>query len=370
MNLISKSKSLSSSVLILVCLLIAPGQAQTPKPKISSEQQIQQRVDRLLRQMTVEEKVGQMMQYFQLTPDTSAAEEKARKGTAGSFLFVTDPVAINRLQHAAVDGSRMHIPLIFGFDVIHGWRTIFPVPIAMAASWDPKLVEQAQTIAAKEASASGINWTFGPMVDIARDARWGRIVEGAGEDPFLGAAMAAAHVRGLQGDHVGAPGHLLATVKHFGAYGAAEGGRDYDATYVPDVLLWNVYFPPYKAAVDAGAGAVMSAYQDLNDVPATGNSFLLQDVLRKTWGFKGFVVSDASAVFNLTTHGFARDTKDAAYRAIKAGVDMEMGFPELYIPANATPENKEAFTIPGQHAYDVALSDLVKEGKVSIAELD
>ena len=320
--------------------------------------------------MTVEEKAGQMMQYFQFLPVTTQAEEIARQGKAGSFLFMTDPKAINRVQHAAVDGSRLHIPLIFGFDVIHGWRTIFPVPIAMAASWNPNLVEQVQTAAAAEARASGVHWTFAPMVDIARDARWGRIVEGAGEDPYLGAAMARAQVRGFQGPQLGAPNHLIATVKHFAAYGAAEGGRDYDATYVPDTLLWNVYFPPYKSAVEAGAGTVMSAYQDLNDVPATGNKWLLTDVLRNTWHFNGYVVSDASAVFNLTTHGYARNPEDAAYKAFSAGVNMEMGFPDLNLPANSLLGNKEPVKRPGEHTYDTSLPALVKAGRISETDLN
>jgi len=366
----------SVAVLLFTVLVHLQLEAQTQAKKSAAQgeevfgRQIKARVDKLLKQMTVEEKIGQMMQYFQLTPDTTAAEERARKGQVGSYLFVTDPAAINRLQRAAVDGSRLKIPLIFGFDVIHGWRTIFPVPIAMAASWDPKLVEQAQTVAAKEARAAGIQWTFAPMVDIARDARWGRIVEGAGEDPFLGSAIAQAQVRGFQGTRIGEPERLIATVKHFAAYGAAEGGRDYDATYVPDVLLWNVYFPPYKAAIDAGAGSVMSAYQDLNDVPATGNTFLLQDVLRKMWKFDGLVVSDAASVFNLTTHGFARDANDAAYRALKAGVDMEMAFPELNIPANPQMGLKEPIIMPGLHTYDVALQSLLKSGKITEADLD
>jgi beta-glucosidase len=360
-----RSRLFFPTTLVLFFLIAFPIQAQQ-----STDAQIDQRVTKLLQQMTVEEKAGQMMQYFHFLPDTSAAEEKARKGTAGSFLFVTDPKAINKIQHAAVDGSRLHIPVIFGFDVIHGWRTIFPVPIAMAASWNPKLIEQVQSTAAQEASASGINWTFAPMVDIARDARWGRIIEGAGEDPFLGSAIARAQVRGFQGDHVGAPQHLLATVKHFAAYGAAEGGRDYDATYVPDTLLWNTYLPPYKAAVDAGAGSVMSAYQDLNDVPATGNRWLLHDVLRTNWGFKGFVVSDASAVYSLTVHGYARDPKDAALKALNAGVNMEMGFPDMTIPAGSPMGNQEDVPLPGQHTYDSEIPTLVKAGRISSTTLD
>src|SRR5690242_8432749 len=194
----------------------------------------------------------------------------------------------------------------------------------MAASWDPKLIEQVQTVAAKEARASGIHWTFAPMVDIARDARWGRMVEGAGEDPYLGAAMARAQVLGFQGKQPGAPDRVLACVKHFAGYGAAEGGRDYDSSYVPEEELWNVYLPPFKAALDAGVGSVMSAYMDLNDVPASGNSFLLQHVLRETWGYQGFVVSDAVAVSNLVTHGYARDLQDAGYKAFTAGLNMDM----------------------------------------------
>lgn len=238
--------------------------------------------------------------------------------------------------------------MIIGFDVIHGFRTIFPVPLAMAASWDTALVEQAQTIAAREARAVGIHWAFAPMVDIARDPRWGRIVEGAGEDPFLGSAIAAAQVRGFQGAYVGSPDHILACVKHFAGYGAADGGRDYDSSYISDAALWNVYLPPFQAAVDAGAASLMSAYMDLNDVPATANHFLLEEVLRRDWGFRGFVVSDAFAVQNLTTHGFARDNQDAAYRALTAGVNMDMG----------------------SRNYAMNLPELVKQGRISPAAID
>ncbi len=263
----------------------------------AADRQTRQRADALLAQMTLEEKLGQMNQLFVLgaSPPESLIIG-IRKGQVGSLLFVTDPAVINRLQRVAVTESRLKIPLIFGFDVTHGFHTIFPVSIAMAASWDPKMVEAAQSIAAREARAVGINWTFAPMVDIARDPRWGRIVEGAGEDPFLGAVMARAHVRGLQGERIGGPDRLLACAKHFAGYGAAEGGRDYDAANISDAQLWNVYFPPFKAALDAGAGCVMSAYMDLNDVPATGNRWLLRDVLRKDWKFDGFVVSDANSV--------------------------------------------------------------------------
>ena len=211
---------------------------------------------------------------------------------------------INRLQHLAVEKSRLHIPILFGFDVIHGYRTVFPVPLAMASSWDRAWKKPRSSTRRQDARAAGIQWTFTPMVDIARDARWGRIVEGAGEDPYLGAAMARAQVRGFQGESLG-PDSVLACVKHFAGYGAAEGGRDYDSSYIPEELFRNVYLLPFHAAEQAGAGSFMSAYMDLNDVPATGNHWLLTDILRKEWGFKGFVVSDAFAVASLQTHGYA-----------------------------------------------------------------
>jgi beta-glucosidase len=299
--------------------------------------------------MTTDEKIGQMSQIFVFGSGQSV-EERIRAGQLGSVLFMTDPAQINRLQHAAVDGSRLHIPLLFGLDVVHGFRTVFPVPIGMAASWDPSMVEKAQSVAAEEARAAGVHWTFGPMLDIARDPRWGRIIEGAGEDPYLGSAMAVAQVRGFQGAYLGAPNHILACAKHFAGYGAAEGGRDYEAVDISDDQLWNVYFPPFKSAVDAGVGTVMSAYMDLNGVPATGNRWLLRDVLRDQWHFRGFVVSDAVAVNNLTTHGFAKDSQDAALRAFSAGVNMEMGL--------------------GSTAYGTTLPASLKAGRITIKQLD
>ena len=292
--------------------------------------QVESKANDLLRQMTLEEKVAQLTQLpgFPLPEfkqqNGVTPEEAARKYGAGSVLWVSDPKEINRWQHIAVDQSRLHIPILFGLDVIHGYHTIFPSPIAMASSWDPTMVEATQSVAAGEARAAGIAWTFGPMVDIARDARWGRMMEGAGEDPYLGAAMARAQVLGFQGAQLGGPDHVLASVKHFAGYGAADGGRDYDASYIPEELMWNVYLPPFKAAIDAGAGTVMSAYMDLNDVPASGNRWLLYDVLRSTWQFKGFVVSDANAVHSLITHGYARDGQDATYKAFSAGLNMDM----------------------------------------------
>jgi beta-glucosidase len=279
--------------------------------------------DKLLRRMTLKEKIEQMEQAAGQYVTPQKANELAKDGV-GSFLFFTDPVRIHELQKIAVTESRLHIPLLFGYDVIHGFRTIFPVPLAMASSWDPEAVTRAQSMAALEARAAGVQWAFSPMVDIARDARWGRIMESAGEDPYLGETMAAAQVRGLQGDYIGSPDHVLACVKHFGGYGAAVGGRDYDSVDLSDDMLFNVYLRPYRAAVNAGVATVMSAYMDLNSVPATGNIWLMQEVLRKDWGFKGFVVSDWDAVKSLEMHGFAADAKDAAVRALKAGINMEM----------------------------------------------
>jgi beta-glucosidase len=313
-----------------------------------TEAEVASRVEALVGQMTVEEKVGQLTQIAGGFFPGAKPEETLRKGGAGSILWLNDTKKFNELQKVAMEEARLKIPVLYGLDVIHGYRTIFPVPLAMAASWDPAVHERAAGVAAKEARAAGIHWTFAPMVDIARDARWGRIVEGAGEDPYLGAAMAAAQVRGFQGPYLGAPEHLLACAKHFGAYGAAEGGRDYDPAYVPEGRLRNVYFPPFQAAVKAGVGSFMSAYMDLNDVPAGGNQWLLTDVLKKEWGFGGFVVSDAMGVGNLLTMGFAKDRADAARRALTAGLDMEMA-------SGAFPEH---------------LARLVKEGAVPMAQVD
>ncbi len=317
----------------------------SPPEQPSTDADIQKRVDELVAQMTTAEKAGQLTQYFYFPagagPDASPGvldpgagnlalapagqvEEALGRGAAGSLLFVTDPAEANRLQRLAVDGHRLGIPALFGFDVIHGLRTIFPVPIAMAASWDPAIIERVQAVAAREARAVGIHWAFAPMVDIARDPRWGRIIEGAGEDPYLGAAVAAAQVRGFQGPALGAPEHIIAGPKHLAGYGAALGGRDYDEVNLSDSELWNVYLPPFAAAVAAGAGNVMTAYMDLNGIPATGNKWLITDVLRTAWGFKGFVVSDAQAVRDLRTHGFAADPTEAGARALRAGVDLEM----------------------------------------------
>jgi len=298
---------------------------RTDQAAIPSEAEVAARVEALLGGMSLEEKIGQLTQIgvAAFVPGPGP-EEVIRKGGAGSILWLNDTKRFNALQKIAVEESPSKIPILFALDVIHGYRTIFPIPLAMASSWDPAVAERAQAVAAREARAAGLHWTFGPMVDIARDARWGRIAEGAGEDPCLGAAMAAAQVRGFQGTALGAADRVVACAKHFAGYGAADGGRDYDPVYLPEGLLRNVYLPPFEAAVRAGVGTFMSAYMDLNDVPASGNRFLLRDVLRDEWGFKGFVISDAFAVGNLVIQGFARDERDAAYRALSAGVDMDM----------------------------------------------
>ncbi|MFB4420789.1 glycoside hydrolase family 3 N-terminal domain-containing protein [Streptomyces sp. QL37] len=305
---------------------------------------VEERVEDLLSRLTPEEKAGQLTMYFymgtgepvpedfdieSLPPEHRAFIDQPRKveaaaasGGAGGLLFVKDPKLANRLQHRAVTESRLGIPLLFGYDVIHGMRTIFPVPIGLSATWSPETLEAVQTVAAREARAVGIHWTFAPMIDITRDARWGRIIEGSGEDPVLTAAMAVAQVRGFQGDF--GTDRLLAGPKHLAGYGAARGGRDYDDADISDSELWNVYLPPFQAAVEAGAANIMSAYMDLNGVPASGNRWLLTDVLRNTLGFTGWVVSDANAVRSLETQHFARDQKDAAARALHAGLDMEM----------------------------------------------
>lgn len=295
-----------------------------------SETEVTARVEGLLSRMTIEEKAGQLTQYFTFpgVPDELAkVEAELRAGRAGSLLFVAEAAEINRLQRIAVEETRLGIPILFGYDVIHGFKTVMPVPLALAASWDPAVAEACQAAAAAEARAIGLHWTFAPMVDIARDPRWGRLIEGAGEDPCLGAAMAAAQVRGFQGPRIGSPDRIIAGPKHLAGYGASLGGRDYDEVDLSESELWNVYLPPFKAAIDAGAGNIMSAYMGLNGVPASGNRWLLTDVLREAWGFEGFVVTDAGAAADLATHHFAADRPDAAIRALNAGIDMEMAPP-------------------------------------------
>jgi beta-glucosidase len=313
---------------------------------------IERRVNSLLKQMTLEEKIGQLNQYSAGSAtgpgsNRAADEDMIAKGQVGSLFNVTGP-KVNELQKIAVEKSRLKIPLIFGLDVIHGYRTVFPTPLAMSATWDPGLVERAARIAAVESSSEGIRWTFSPMVDIARDARWGRIVEGAGEDPCLGEAIARAYVRGYQGDKLSDATSIAACVKHYVGYGAAEGGRDYNTTEIPERLLRQVYLPPFHAAQQEGASTFMSAFNSLNEVPASANAFTLDQVLRKEWGFRGFVVSDWGSIGELIAHGVAADGATAARKALLAGVDMDMQ----------------------SNLYFSTLAEQVKSGKIPIAVVD
>lgn len=281
----------------------------------------------LMGKMTIEEKIGQLNLLsvgFDITGPivSGGVGEKVRKGLVGAVLNTYTPTATHELQALAVNGSRLKIPLLFGYDVIHGHKTIFPIPLGLAATWDMAAIEQSARIAAAEASADGLHWTYAPMVDIARDPRWGRICEGAGEDPYLGAQIARAQVRGFQGESLG-PQNILACVKHFALYGAAEGGRDYNTADMSRMQMLQDYLPPYKAAVEAGAASVMTSFNVVDSVPATANQWLLTDLLRRQWGFNGFVVTDYTSINEMTQHGMG-DLKQCALLALKAGVDMDM----------------------------------------------
>jgi beta-glucosidase len=317
-----RSRTLRFTLLLLVVfsLFVFPSvHSQGPRD-------VEQRVNALLAQMTLEEKLGQLQQLDGEGNGNFRPEhlELIRKGLLGSTLNVRGAQRTNQVQRVAMNESRLKIPVLFGFDVIHGYRTIFPIPLAEASSWDPTLAERSAAVAAQEANNVGLRWTFAPMVDIARDPRWGRITEGAGEDPFLGAAFASARVRGFQGADYGAPDKILACAKHFVAYGAAEGGRDYNTTDLSENTLREIYLPPFKAAVDAGVGTLMSSFNAINGVPASANTFTLTKVLRDEWKFDGFVVSDYTSVRELINHGIAANEEEAAAAALNAGVDMEM----------------------------------------------
>jgi beta-glucosidase len=318
--------SLHKSVLAALLALLINFPPASANAQTMSDQEIENKVSDLMARMTLAEKLGQLQQLGGTWEGDVRPEqiELAREGLLGSATYILGAKRTTELQSVAMTESKLKIPILFAFDVIHGYRTIFPVPLGEAASWDPSVVEQADSIAALEASAAGTRWTFAPMVDIAHDPRWGRIVEGSGEDPFLGSVMAAAAVRGFQGTNYGNPGKILACPKHFAAYGAVEGGRDYNTSEVSERTLREIYFPPFKAAIDAGAGSLMSAFEDLDGIPCTANSFLLTGVLRDEWHFRGVVVSDYKAINELITHGVAANGKDAAALALTAGVDMEM----------------------------------------------
>lgn len=288
---------------------------------LDPNQPIDRRVEDLLSRMTLEEKIGQMCQYSGITKEY---EGMIKNGKVGSLLNVFGAEETNRVQKIAIEGSRLGIPLILGLDVIHGYKTIFPIPLGLASTWDPEVVRRAASIAAAEARAEGVHWTFAPMVDIARDPRWGRITEGAGEDPHLGSVMARALVEGYQGASLSDPTALVACPKHYVAYGGAEGGRDYNTVDISERTLREIYLPPFKAAVEAGAGTMMSAFNDLNGIPASANPYTLKTILRDEWGFEGFVVSDWNAIEELINHGIAENIFEAAEKSLKAGVDMDM----------------------------------------------
>jgi len=348
--------------------------AHPSNPQLASPQ-IEARVEHLLRQMTLEEKIGQLVQYNDTGDDPAVlaaaglkAPEKAgtlaavnpeakdhvdamqlaATGQLGSMLNTIGAQRTNTFQHLAVERSRLHIPLLFGADVIHGFRTIYPVPLGLAASFDPDLVVALSHMSAQEATTAGVRWFYSPMVDISRDPRWGRTVEGAGEDAYLGAAMARAYIRGYQGDDLSKPGSVAASVKHFAAYGAAEAGREYNTTDMSEIRLRQVYLPPYEAAVKAGAATIMSAFNALNGVPSSANPFLLGKILRGEWGFDGFVVSDYTAVMELINHGIALDPATATRKAITAGVDVDMM----------------------SHFYDTQLPVLINSGTVPMSIVD
>src|ERR1700722_7516939 len=363
-------------IALTLSLVLTPARSQTsqhhtgvpPSNRELASPEIERKVNALLGKMTLEEKLGQLVQYNTVgaTSATVAAGQEAdlaanpeanyrldpmqlaQMGRLGSMLNVTGGARISAYQHAAVDKSRLHIPLLFGADVIHGYRTIYPVPLGLAASFDPEMVTSLSRMAAEEATTAGIRWFYSPMVDISRDARWGRSTEGAGEDAYLGSAMARAYIRGYQNGDLSGPDSVAASVKHFGAYGAAEAGREYNTTDMSESRLRQVYLPPYKAAVEAGSATIMSAFNSLNGVPATANPYLLDTVLRKQWGFDGFVVSDYTAVMELIHHGIALNAATATEKAFNAGVDVDMM----------------------SHFYDAELPGLIKSGRVSMATVD
>jgi beta-glucosidase len=341
-----KTRSAAGLVLALLCLLAAPGPILRASNIPGYATAIERRIDALLGRMTLEEKIGQMVQSS--WRDSAETRRLIAEGRIGSLLNARGAEATNALQKIAVEETRLGIPLIIGNDVIHGYKTILPIPLAQAASFDPELVREAQAMSAAEARAAGTHWTFGPMVDIARDARWGRVAEGSGEDPFLGSALAAAKVLGFQGDSLASPSSVAACPKHYVGYGAAEAGRDYNTVEMSLGTLFEIYLPPFRAAVEAGAGTIMSAFNDLNGIPATANAFTLDRVLRQEWGFQGFVVSDWNSIGELVVHGVAADPAQASLEALRAGVDMDME----------------------GNAYSANLRRLVEDGRLSESTVD
>jgi beta-glucosidase len=350
------------NVIILLSFLFAIScvGAQTPAlPKrgaaltFYNEKETGKKVAALMKQMTLEEKIGQCVLFASrgmiTGPKTSEKmDDYVKSGACGNVFGIRTAAECRRIQQMAVENTRLHIPLLFGMDVIHGFKTIFPVNIGAAASWDMSLIEKMARVSAEEASAAGIMWTFSPMCDITRDPRWGRVSEGAGEDPYLGQHIAAAMVRGYQGEDLSANNTIMACVKHFAAYGAAQAGRDYNSVDMSDRTFREIYLPPYQAALDAGAATVMTSFNDYDEIPASANKYLMTDLLRKELGFHGFVVTDYSAINELISHGVSTDLKDASRKAVKAGVNMDMV----------------------GNGYLKYMKELIAEGKVSVKELD
>ena len=327
-----------ATALSLAAACAGTGRVTGSETAAERDERASSRIEQLLARMTLEEKLGQLAQYAGVSlPVQDSFKARIRDGKVGSFLGVSGAALTRELQTIAVEQSRLGIPLLFAHDVIHGVRTIFPVPLAEAASFEPALAERSARVAATEAAASGLHWTFAPMVDVARDARWGRIVEGAGEDPYLGSVMAAARVRGFQGKDPSAPDAVLACAKHFTAYGGAEGGRDYNTVDISERTLHDVYLPPFRAAVDAGVETIMSSFNEVGGIPASGNPQILTGVLRDRWGFEGLVVSDWESVRELIPHGFAADRAEAGRLGLVAGVDIDMasGIYGTDLPAEA-----------------------------------
>ena len=306
---------------VLLAVTVSCGHPQESS-SVGSSPEVERRVEQLLSQMTLAEKIGQMNQVSAGGPVSNYADA-LRAGQIGSILNEVDPAKINEYQRICVEESRLGIPLLVARDVIHGFHTVFPIPLGLASTFDPALVEEGARIAAVEATAQGVRWTFSPMLDIARDPRWGRIAEGSGEDTWLDARMGEAMVRGYQGPQLDASS-MAACIKHFVGYGAAEGGRDYNSTYLTERQLRNVYLPPFEAAVRAGAMTLMTSFNDNDGVPSTGNRFVVKDVLRDEWGFDGLVVTDWNSMGEMISHGFGVDRKDVARKALDAGVDMDM----------------------------------------------
>jgi beta-glucosidase len=314
----------------LIYILMLAGCIASGNKAFAQKESINQKVEALLAKMTLAEKIGQLNQYNgdweatgPVTKEVGNKIDEIKQGRVGAVLNIMGTAHTRTFQDAAMQ-SRLKIPLLFGQDVIHGYYITFPIPLGEASSWDMAAIEKSERIAATEASASGINWTFAPMVDIARDPRWGRVMEGAGEDPYLGSLIATARVKGFQGNGLGSTDAVMACAKHFAAYGAAIGGRDYNSVDMSLRTLWEIYLPPFKAALNAGVGTFMNSFNDLNGTPATGNSYLQRDILKGKWGFKGFVVSDWGSIGEMINHGYAKDNYEAAEEAIKAGSDMDM----------------------------------------------